>query len=109
MQPMTMFLLLCFAHALADFPLQGDYLAKAKNQCSPLPGTPWSIALTAHAAIQAGFVGIITGSVFFALAEFVAHWLIDFGKSAGRYSYATDQGLHVVCKATWCAMLWALH
>ncbi len=108
MQLLTTFLLLVAAHALADFPLQGDYLAKAKNQRAPLPGTPWAIALTAHAAIQAGFVGVITGSVFFGVAEFVAHWLIDYGKSAGRYSYTTDQGLHIICKATWCGMIWAV-
>ena len=29
------------AHALADYPLQGDFLSKAKNRFAPLIGVPW--------------------------------------------------------------------
>jgi hypothetical protein len=93
--------LLLFGHALADYPLQGDFLSKAKNRFAPLPGVPWYQALGAHAAIHAGFVGIITGSIWLAAFEFVAHWLIDDAKCAGRINYNQDQALHATCKALW--------
>jgi hypothetical protein len=28
-------------HALADYPLQGDFLSRAKNRSAPIPGFPW--------------------------------------------------------------------
>lgn len=33
--------LFLFAHFLFDFPLQGDFLSRAKNPLSPLPGVSW--------------------------------------------------------------------
>lgn len=33
--------LLIFAHAVADYPLQGEFLAKAKNRMMPIPGFPF--------------------------------------------------------------------
>ena len=51
-----MLFVLVVAHFLCDFPLQGDFLAKAKNPEAPLPGVPWQWAMLAHAAIHAGAV-----------------------------------------------------
>lgn len=93
--------LLLFAHALADYPLQGDFMARAKNPALPLPGVPWETALTMHAAIHAGFVGLITGSLLLALFELVVHWLIDYAKCRGVLSFREDQVLHVGCKVLW--------
>lgn len=93
--------LLLAAHALADYPLQGDFLAKAKNRANPIPGVPWFHGLLSHAAIHGGFVGIITGSLTLGLAEFVVHCLIDDAKCMGRISYNQDQALHVACKVLW--------
>mgnify|MGYP000226976481 CR=1 FL=1 len=98
---MEIFALLIVAHALADYPLQGDFLAKAKNHTEPIPGVPWYQALIAHSAIHAGFVGVITGSIWLGLAEFIVHNLTDYAKCAGRISYNTDQAIHVGCKAVW--------
>lgn len=97
--------LLIAAHALADYPLQGDFLAKAKNRASPIPGVPWYHGLLAHAAIHGGFVGAITGSVTLGLAEFVAHCFIDDTKCMGRISYNQDQALHILCKVLWVIIL----
>lgn len=91
-------------HALADYPLQGDFLAKAKNRTAHIPGVPWYQALGAHAAIHAGGVGVITGSVWLGLAEFAAHFLIDDAKCKGRIGFNTDQALHMVCKLVWVAI-----
>jgi hypothetical protein len=103
---MTYFYLLA-AHALCDFPLQGDYLAKGKNHRAPLPGTPWGICLAAHALIHGGAVALITGSLWLGIAETVAHAGIDFIKCEGWIDYTLDQILHLVCKGVWMAFLGA--
>jgi hypothetical protein len=99
--------LLLAGHALADYPLQGDFLARAKNRFAPVAGVPWYQALGAHAAIHGGFVGVVTGSLWLGMAEFVAHFLIDDAKCAGRVSYNQDQMLHVACKAAWALAIYA--
>jgi hypothetical protein len=98
--------LLLGAHALADYPLQGDFLAKAKNRSAPIPGVPWRVALASHAAIHALFVAVILGSWQLAVAEFVAHYIIDDVKCRGKVSFTVDQVLHLQCKAAW--LIWAL-
>lgn len=103
-----MFCLLIFAHMLADYPLQGDFLARAKNATNPIPGIPPRQALTAHAIIHGGFVGLITGSVWFALAEVVAHWVIDDAKCHDDFNFNTDQALHFLCKFLWVAIIFVM-
>lgn len=44
----NMLALMIGLHMLADYPLQGDFLAKAKNRRVPVPGVPWWQALGAH-------------------------------------------------------------
>jgi hypothetical protein len=97
-------------HAVCDYPLQGDFLARGKNHRAPLPGVPWQIILTAHALIHAGAVGLITGSMWLAVAELAWHFIIDFSKSEGWFgdgarAFTTDQALHVVCKIAWAAIV----
>lgn len=99
-----MFALMVVGHALADYPLQGDFLAKAKNHTAPIPGVPFYQALGAHSAIHAGFVGLITGSIWLALAEFVIHNATDYAKCDGRISYNQDQAIHIGCKAVWAVL-----
>lgn len=99
--------LMLVVHAVADYPLQGDWLSKAKNHTlSLVPGEViWPGALASHAGIHAGGVWMVTGSAVLAAAEFVAHAAIDFAKCDGRLSYNVDQGLHVACKVMWAAIL----
>ncbi|WP_367873520.1 DUF3307 domain-containing protein [Luteolibacter sp. Populi] len=87
------------AHALADFPLQGDYLAREKQRSTATGTKEWLIALTAHALIHSGGVWIVSGSVLLGAIELCMHWLIDFGKGEGKYGYVADQLLHLSCKA----------
>lgn len=96
----TLFWLLV-AHALCDFPLQNDYLARAKNPWGGHAEWPWCLA--AHSVIQGGGVALVTGSVSLGLAEAVCHAAIDTLKCAGRISYSSDQLLHVSCKLAWVA------
>ena len=104
---MTYFTVLLFVlllwHALADYPLQGDFLAKAKNRLAPIAGVPWWQALAAHSMIHAGGVALITGSLWLGVAEFVVHFITDDAKCRGRIGFNTDQLIHVACKVAWAA------
>lgn len=95
------------AHALADYPLQGDFLAKAKNRTTPVPGVPWWQALGAHVAIQGAFVALITGVWWLFIAEAAIHWFTDDAKCRGKISFNTDQAIHVGCKFVWLGV-WSL-
>lgn len=101
MSGVAIFAALCVGHALADYPLQGDFLAKAKNRVAPIPGVPWWQALGAHAAIHGGFVAAITGLWWLGVAEALIHAVTDDAKCRGRISYNTDQAIHIACKAVW--------
>jgi hypothetical protein len=101
---MHILFLMIWAHALADFPLQGDFLAKAKDPTAVLMGTGeriWLWCMGAHCLIHAGFVAVITGNIWLGLAEFAAHWLIDYTKCCRRISFGQDQALHIGCKILW--------
>ena len=99
------FFKLLIGHALCDFPLQGDFLARGKNHKNPLPSVPWYWCLGAHALLQAGAVFYVTGSLVLALAELFLHASIDMWKSNGKINFDTDQCLHILCKVAWCAVL----
>lgn len=105
---MTLLLKLIIGHFLCDFPLQGDFLAAAKNHRKPIPGVPWYQALAAHSAIQAGCVWYLTGSLALGCAEFVLHAFTDYMKSDGRISFNADQVVHLACKAAYVAVLAAI-
>ncbi len=96
--PFALFFAFAIMHALADFPLQGEYLArmKVRDQTTILP--EWIIALTAHSLIQAGGVWLVSGSAILGATELGLHWLIDLGKGEGKFGYVTDQWLHLACK-----------
>lgn len=93
--------LMIVGHVIADYPLQGEFLSRAKNRFTPVPGVPFYQALGAHAVIHGGMVGLITGSTILGLGEAVVHALIDDLKCAGRLNYNQDQALHVGCKVAW--------
>jgi hypothetical protein len=97
---LTTFALLIAAHFVADYPLQGDFLATAKQK-GPL--RLWH--LFGHSAIHGGAVGLVTGSLVLGLLETAAHMAIDELKTRGVTSFAMDQALHVVCKLLWIALL----
>jgi hypothetical protein len=115
-----------FGHAMADYPLQGDFLAKAKNRTAPIPGVPWIHGLFWHSVIHGGFVGLITGSAVLGVLETWVHMVIDDAKCAGWFSlnrfgptdevsantraFHVDQILHVACKVLWVALdiIWVL-
>ena len=97
--------LLVFAHYLADFPLQGDFLSRAKNCTAPIPGVPWQWAMSAHVTIHAGFVFLITNRPDIAMAEALVHGIIDDQKCKGRITFSQDQALHILFKVIWAALV----
>lgn len=103
----TMFFLLLFGHFLADYPLQGDFIAKAKNKFHPVKNVPWFHVMTAHCGIHAGFVMIFTGYFWLGMLEFFTHFVIDYKKCASKISFEEDQFLHIVCKVS-ILILWII-
>lgn len=106
MNVLPMFCGLIAAHAVCDYPLQGDFLAKAKNRLMPIPGVPWWQALGAHAAIHGGAVALVTGIWWIGLLEFAAHFVIDDLKCSGQIgtgakAFNLDQLGHLLCKMLW--------
>lgn len=97
---------LLVSHAVVDFPLQGDFLARGKNHRAPLPGVPWIVCLVAHAHICGGAVALVTGSWQLGVAEAVVHAITDFAKNEGwlgigETGFVADQLIHVACKLVW--------
>lgn len=102
---LTILALLVFGHALGDYPLQNDYMARGKNWKTPVPGMPWYYLLSAHAVIHGGLAGIATGSLTIGLLETLAHFSIDILKNKGAISVHVDQALHLLCKALWAVLV----
>lgn len=108
------FFALMIGHALADFPLQGEFLAITKDRRfqppvgSKFPVSPrlWIYSLSAHCLIQAGAVWIVTTSPLLAFIELVVHWLIDFVKCEGSTGFEFDQWLHIGTKAVYVVLIW---
>ena len=103
---LQMFFALAIGHALADFPLQGEYLALGKNRRylenlgDPMrPPEIWISCMGAHCLIHAGAVWAVTGSALLGAVDLVLHWTLDVSKCAGRTNYTQDQIMHLVCKA----------
>ena len=97
---------LMIGHALADFALQPDAMAKGKNRNRKPDFIPkgqkfipcWYYWLSAHALIHAGFVWLFTGNVWLGLAEFILHFVIDFVKCENWTNPNQDQLLHFICR-----------
>lgn len=101
---LTRMLLLFAGHALCDYPLQGDFLAKGKNHKAPILGVPFYHCLLAHALIHAGMVYLATRSLWMALAELAIHTATDYAKCDGRISFDQDQAIHYACKILWAVL-----
>jgi hypothetical protein len=96
--------LLVVAHCLADYPLQGDFLAQAKNRHTVIGKVFWPHALFAHSMIHGGAVLVLTGSLWMALAEVIIHARLDWLKCEDRISLNFDQAMHLWCKVVWAAI-----
>jgi len=98
------FLILLFAHLLADYPLQGDFLALNKGK-NPM-------ALFAHAGIWTGVIAITASYIGYdidildVIFLFLVHAILDYAKANKLCIYSKldplkeglllDQFLHVI-------------
>jgi len=104
------FFKLCIGHAVADFWAQSIEMRQSKGWTNDIRSNPgsvkvWPYALTAHALMHAGAVWLVTGSSLLALAEFICHWCIDYGKCSQWYNTHVDQGAHISCKLLWAVLV----
>ena len=109
---LQIFFSLLIAHALFDYPLQGDFLSRNKNrhykdENNNVKGL-WIHCLTSHSILHAGSVWLITGSFIIGIMEFVLHWIIDFLKCEGITNFHSDQFLHVLCRILYVIILWKM-
>ncbi|MFL2450569.1 MAG: DUF3307 domain-containing protein [Verrucomicrobiales bacterium] len=109
---LQIFFALLIAHALFDYPLQGDFLSRNKNrhykdENNNVKGL-WIHCLTSHSILHAGSVWLITGSFVIGIMEFALHWVIDFLKCEGITNFHTDQFLHVLCRILYVIILWKM-
>lgn len=107
------FLLFC-GHALADFALQSEFVAKNKNrhaQRDRILGDSdsteiiWPWLLGAHSLHHGLVVYLITQNAMISICETIVHAAIDFGKCERWFSFHTDQVLHLVTKILWALIL----
>jgi len=96
--PVGLLFAFTIGHALADYPLQGDYLAREKVRSQAGTLASWVMALSAHALVHAGAVWLISGSMALGAVELVLHWMIDLAKGERRIGLVTDQLMHLACK-----------
>ncbi|MBK8094437.1 MAG: DUF3307 domain-containing protein [Verrucomicrobiaceae bacterium] len=105
------FFLLAAAHALFDFPLQGEFLAACKNRhllaqradpARPVSLWPWCLA--AHCFMHGAAVWAVTGCFTLGCIEFLLHGVIDFIKCEGKTTFTQDQALHYTCKLAYVAI-----
>jgi hypothetical protein len=93
---------LLVGHSLADFPLQGDYMAKAKDPTGTLgQGGVWRWVLFSHAMIHGGSVAFFTHSIILGALEAISHAIIDYTKCHKRLTFNQDQWLHILLKVIW--------
>ena len=97
----SIFFALLFVHFLFDYPLQGDWMSRAKNSSDPIPGAPWYHAMFAHTFMHGAGVTLVTGLWTLGVLEMVIHWVTDHLKCNGKLTFNQDQAIHVVCKLVW--------
>ncbi|MGI8604488.1 MAG: DUF3307 domain-containing protein [Verrucomicrobiales bacterium] len=108
-----LFFAFIIGHALGDYPLQTDFMARGKNRhlpqiCEELPVRGlWVYLMTAHALTHAGIVWILSGCPLLAVGELVLHWTIDWLKVERKINFHLDQTMHILCKAAYVAILLA--
>jgi hypothetical protein len=108
---MILFFQLVIGHALADFVLQTDTMAQAKDRHSDFGKSlgdnfpPWYYWLGAHALVHGGAVFLFTGSALLGIVEVVLHSAIDSAKCERWINFHQDQALHVLCKVGYCLLI----
>jgi len=108
------FLFLC-GHALGDFALQGDWVARYKDRHAHDTVTEdqaataqviWPWLMSAHALQHGLLVYLVSQNTTLGFLESIAHWITDFGKCEKWYGFHFDQFIHIGWKLVWIAALY---
>lgn len=105
----VMLYMLAAGHAIVDFSLQNEFMAKFKNRhekCPFIPGTIWPWILNAHVLPHGAAVMLVTGNFWLGILEYVVHTAIDYSKCNHRFGFHTDQILHYSCKVVYVLLIW---
>lgn len=88
---------LVMAHFLCDFALQNDFVANFKARfVGDRKNDMWMWVLSAHCAIHALPVFILTKSIALSALMFGTHFIIDLMKCERKISFNMDQSLHLI-------------
>jgi hypothetical protein len=112
-----LFLLLCAGHALCDYSLQSDFIARGKNVNTAIPGMAWQQILLAHCLIHSGCVVVLVSlsriiagipldhcyqlGTILGLLELIIHYSTDWAKCENAITFNVDQSIHYTCKLAW--------
>lgn len=104
---------LLVGHAVADFGLQSDWMAKNKNHNNKSDYIPpgqkyeetWFWVLGAHAFIHGGAVYWATGNPYLGFLETILHFFIDYAKCDNWWGPKIDQLCHLFCKSVYLIIL----
>lgn len=98
--------MMLFLHALGDFALQSESMAKGKNKHLKPEYIPegqkykitWFYWLSAHAFIQGGLIFIFFPVVWIAITEVIFHFVLDFLKCENITNPHIDQISHILLR-----------
>mgnify|MGYP001616556929 CR=1 FL=1 len=102
---LQIFFSLLIAHAITDVFLQSERMEIRKTRKAG--GEHWLYWMFAHSLLNGLGVWGATGIVSLGVIETIAHFLIDLGKSEGRYNVHVDQLLHLISKIGWTLSIYA--
>lgn len=108
-QLIALFIKLLFGHAVMDFPMQGDFMSRAKNHTHPLQGVPYGWPLFFHALMHGVTVAYFTHSMILGWLEAGVHVVLDYRKCEGSITFHEDQQLHVLCKVMWVGLVYSAY
>jgi hypothetical protein len=107
--PLLIFLFAA-SHAVCDFALQPEAMAKGKcpsNHVDPATYPRWTYWLSAHGLVHGAGVALVLLAMgmpqlwWLGALEAVSHAGIDYLKCEDRINIAVDQVLHYACKLAW--------
>lgn len=122
MQPYIVFLLALCGHAIGDYVLQTDFIAKAKSPkfWENKDNTSWAFVMIAHCLIWAmcvflpfalakGFASLDQTFALVFSVNVVIHFFVDWLKCIGKTNLLEDQCIHYAQIIVSMIILYSIH
>lgn len=87
-QIMTTVYMILACHAVGDYVLQGNYLARTKGK------NVWNLLM--HCLLYSAPFAVVFGVNWKVLIIFLTHVVIDYPRANKEFGYAADQIMHMV-------------